>query len=211
MDPFATAAEMAAALRERRVSARELAEAALGRIDAVDESLNAYRTVRREAALAEAEEAQRRLDEGDESPLLGIPIALKDNVDQAGEVTTFGTAAYGPPAREDAELVKRIHRAGMVVVGRTLLPELAIHPFTESETWGATRNPWALDRTPGGSSGGSAAAVAAGTAPIGQASAGGGSIRFPAAACHLFGLKPQRGRVSLLPDPEHWAGLSVAG
>ena len=211
MDPFAPAAEMASALRAGDVSARELAERACARIDRVDGPINAFRCVRRERALAEADAAQARIDAGESGPLLGIPVALKDNVDQQGEVTTFGTGAYGEAASHDSELARRMREAGMVVVGRTHLPELAIHPFTESTTWGATRNPWSLAHTPGGSSGGSAAAVAAGVVPIGQAGDGGGSIRLPAANCHLFGLKPQRGRVSLMPDAEHWAGLSVAG
>jgi amidase len=211
MDPFATAEEMRAALREGTVSARGLAEQAIARIDAVDGPLHAFRTVRRERALEEADAVQARLDAGDDAPLLGVPIAMKDDTDQVGEATTYGTAAYEGTAHEDAEITRRIKEAGMVIVGRTLLPELAIHPFTESMTWGATRNPWAPDRTPGGSSGGSAAAVAAGVVPIGTAGDGGGSIRLPAGNCHLFGLKPQRGRVSLKPDAEHWTGLSVKG
>jgi amidase len=211
MDPFAPAHELAAALRAGETTAVALAEEALERIERLDPQINAYRIVRREAALREAGEAQRRLDGDDPSPLLGIPIALKDNVQQAGEISTFGTAAAGEkPETEDAVLVQRLRAAGAVVIGRTHLPEFAIHPMTESVAWGATRNPWALDRTPGGSSGGSAAAVAAGTVPIGHATDGGGSIRFPASCCHLFGLKPQRGRVSLMPDADHWNGLSTA-
>ena len=108
-------------------------------------------------------------------------------------------------------MVRRLREAGAIVVGKTLLPELAICGFTESATWGVTRNPWDPQRTPGGSSGGSAAAVAAGLVPIASASDGAGSIRIPAACCGLFGLKPQRGRVSLAPDLEHWNGLSVNG
>jgi amidase len=143
--------------------------------------------------------------------LLGVPIALKDNVDVAGEVTTHGTSAYGEPAHDDAEIVKRLRGAGAVILGKTLLPELAIYPWTESATFGATRNPWDLNTTVGGSSGGSGAAVAAGLAAAGMASDGGGSIRIPAACCGLFGLKPQRGRVSLMPYSELWHGLSVFG
>ncbi len=115
------------------------------------------------------------------------------------------------PAKEDAEIVRRLRAAGAIPIGKTHLPELAICGFTESATWGVTRNPWNLDRSPAGSSGGSAAAVAAGLASFATASDGAGSIRYPAANCRIFGLKPQRGRVSLMPDAEHWHGLSVAG
>jgi amidase len=164
-----------------------------------------------ERALAEAAQADARRRGDDERPLLGVPVAIKDNIDIAGETTTHGTSAYGAPATEDAEIVKRLRAAGAVIIGKTLLPELAIYPWTESATFGSTRNPWDTTATTGGSSGGSAAAVAAGLAPAGMASDGGGSIRIPAACCGLFGLKPQRGRVSLMPDPEHWHGLSVLG
>jgi amidase len=108
-------------------------------------------------------------------------------------------------------MVRRLRQAGAIVVGKTTTPEYAIWPFTETPTWGKTRNPWDLERTPGGSSGGSAAAVAAGLVAAATASDGGGSIRIPAACCGLFGLKPQRGRVSLAPHGEHWHGLSVNG
>jgi amidase len=140
-----------------------------------------------------------------------VPIALKDNHDLAGEVTTNGTDGFPDPAGADAEMVRRLREAGAIVVGKTHLPELAICGFTESATWGVTRNPWDPQRSPGGSSGGSAAAVAAGLVPIASASDGGGSIRIPASSCGLFGLKPQRGRVSLAPLVSHWNGLSVNG
>jgi amidase len=183
----------------------------LERIERLDPQINSYRVVMSERALADADQADARRRGDDERPLLGVPIAVKDNVDVAGEVTTHGTNAYGEPAREDAEIVKRLRAAGAVVLGKTLLPELAIYPWTESATFGATRNPWDVNTTVGGSSGGSGAAIAAGLAAAGLASDGGGSIRIPAACCGLFGLKPQRGRVSLMPYPEHWYGLSVFG
>jgi amidase len=138
-------------------------------------------------------------------------VAIKDGTDVAGEVTTNGTRAYGKAAAEDAEVVKRLRAAGAIGIGKTHLPELGIWGFTESSTWGITRNPWNPDRTPGGSSGGSAAAVVAGLVGAALASDGGGSIRIPAACCGLFGLKPQRGRVSLVPRRDQWHGLSVLG
>jgi amidase len=208
---FAGAARQAEMVRAGEISPRELVELCLERIGRLDQELNAFRVVLGEQALAEADQAGGRLGAGDRRPLLGVPVAIKDNVDVSGQVTTHGTAAHWGPATEDAEIVRRLRAAGAIVIGKTLLPELAIHPFTESITFGATRNPWNRDRSPGGSSGGSAAAVAAGMVGIGSASDGGGSIRIPAACCNLFGLKPQRGRVSLMPDPQHWYGLSVAG
>ncbi|HET9162604.1 MAG TPA: amidase [Solirubrobacterales bacterium] len=208
---FAGAARQAEMVRAGKVSPRELVQLSLDRIERLDPQLNAFRKVFAEKALLEAEQAEARLRGGDERPLLGVPIALKDNHDLAGELTTNGTDAYPDPAAADSEMVRRLREAGGIVVGKTLLPELAICGFTESATWGVTRNPWDPQRTPGGSSGGSAAAVAAGLVPIASASDGAGSIRIPAASCGLFGLKPQRGRVPMAPDLEHWNGLSVNG
>jgi amidase len=208
---FAGLAKQAELIRAGDVSSRELVELYLERIDRLDPQLNAYRVVMAERALTDAGQADARKRGDDDRPLLGVPVAVKDNIDVAGELTTHGTNAYGEPAREDAEIVKRLRAAGAVIVGKTHLPELAIFPWTESATFGATRNPWELNSTTGGSSGGSAAAVAAGLAAAAMASDGGGSIRIPAACCGLFGLKPQRGRVSLMPDSEHWYGLSVFG
>jgi amidase len=208
---FAGLAKQAALVRAGEVSSRELVELYLERIARIDPELNCYRVVLAERALAEADQADSRRAAGDERPLLGVPVAVKDNVDVAGEVTTVGTAAHGPPAVADAELVRRLRGAGCVILGKTTLPELAITGTTEGPAFGVTRNPWNLDRTPGGSSGGSGAAVAAGLAAAGHATDGAGSIRIPAACCGLFGLKPQRGRVPLGPDDGHWNGLSVAG
>ena len=198
-------------VRAGDVSPTELVQLYLDRIARVDPQLNAFRVVLAERAMVEAEQAEARLRAGDERPLLGVPIALKDNQDLAGELTCNGTDAYPDPAVADDEMVRRLREAGAIVLGKTHLPELAICGFTESATWGVTRNPWDAQRTPGGSSGGSAAAVAAGLVPIASASDGAGSIRIPAASCGLFGLKPQRGRVSLAPFAEHWNGLSVNG
>lgn len=198
-------------VRAGEVSPAELVKLCLERISRLDPQLNSFRAVFPERALLEAEQAEARLRSGDRRPLLGVPIALKDEVDLAGELTTRGTDAFPEPAAADSEMVRRLREAGAIVVGKTLLPELAICGFTESATWGVTRNPWNPQRTPGGSSGGSAAAVAAGLVPIASASDGAGSIRIPAASCGLFGLKPQRGRVSLQPHVEHWNGLSANG
>ena len=200
-----------ALLREGRLSAVALLELCLARIDRLDGRLNAFRTVFRERALAEARAADDGRAAGDDRPLLGVPVAVKDSVDVAGHAPAMGTASPQPVAAADAEQVRRLRAAGAVVVGTTHLPELALWPFTESQTWGATRNPWSTGHTAGGSSGGSAAAVASGMVPVATASDGGGSIRIPAAACGLVGLKPQRGRVPLAPHVEHWHGLSVAG
>jgi amidase len=208
---FAGPLRQAQLIRDGEISPRELVEVYLDRIERINPELNAFRIVLAERALTEAKQAARRKASQDR-PLLGVPFAIKDNHDLTGEVTTHGTGAYDrTPAADDAEIVRRLRAAGAIPIGKTLLPELAIWPFTESATWGATRNPWDLDRTPAGSSGGSAAAVAAGLASFATASDGGGSIRLPAANCRVFGLKPQRGRVSLMPDSEHWHGLSVAG
>jgi amidase len=208
---YAGLARQAELIRAGEISARELTEACLARIDRLDPVLNAFRVVWPERVLAEADQADARRRGGEERPLLGVPIAIKDNVDVAGEVTPAGTGAYGPPATDDAEIVRRLRAAGASLLGKTHLPELALWPFTESATWGVTRNPWDLGRTPGGSSGGAGAAVAGGLVGVAQASDGAGSIRIPAACCGLFGLKPQRDRVPLAPDLEHWYGLSVYG
>jgi amidase len=204
-------ARQAELVRAGEVSSRELVELYLERIERLDPRLNSFRTVMVDSALAEADRADARRSAGEELPLLGVPVAIKDGVDVAGEVTTHGTDAVEAPAAEDAEMVRRLRGAGAIVIGKTNLPELAAHGFTESKRWGITRNPWNHGRTPGGSSGGSAAAVAAGLVGAASASDGAGSIRIPATNCCLFGLKPQRGRISLAPDREHWHGMSVNG
>jgi amidase len=208
---FAGAARQAEMVRAKEVSPRELVELYLERIERIDPGLNAYRTGLEEQALSEADAAGERLASGEEAPLLGVPVAIKDNIDYAGEITAHGTGAYGEPATADSHVVRKLREAGAIVIGKTNLPELAIYGFTESPTWGDTRNPWDPSRTCGGSSGGSGVATAAGLCAIAHATDGAGSIRYPAAYCGLFGLKPQRNRVSLSPDREHWHGLSVSG
>ena len=208
---FAGAARQAEMVRAGEVSPSELVRLHLDRIRRLDPQLNSFRVLFEERALLEAEQAEARLRAGDERPLLGVPIAIKDEIDVAGEVNTHGTDAFAAPATADSEVVRRLREAGAIVVGLTLLPELAICGFTESATYGVTRNPWNPQRTPAGSSGGSAAAVAAGLVPIASAGDGAGSIRLPAASCGLFGLKPSRGRVSLAPQLDGWRGLAVEG
>ena len=196
-------------LKSREVSSRELTELYLERITKFDPTLNSYRVVWGEWALEQADAADKQLGSSREGPLLGVPIAVKDTLDVKGDVTMLGTAAYDQTAEVNSILVDRLHEAGAVILGKTNLPELAIHGFTESKTFGITRNPWNPERTTGGSSGGSAAAVAAGLAAMAHASDGAGSIRYPSAHCGLFGLKPQRDRVPI--DAEHWYGMSVNG
>ena len=209
---FAGAARQTELLREGALGTRELVELCLRRIERFDPQLNAFRVVDAEGALEQADAAQRRLDAGDAAPLLGVPVAVKDNLDVAGFDTRHGLGAIPAPAGADAEAVRRLRAAGAVIIGKTNLPELAAWGhMTESAAYGPTRNPWDPSRTTCGSTGGGAAAVAAGMAPLALGSDGGGSIRLPASACGLFGLKPQRGRISLAPDEDHWHGLTVLG
>ncbi|OEV07483.1 amidase, partial [Streptomyces nanshensis] len=181
------------------------------RIAAAQPALNAFRRVRGEAALAEADAADRQLARGERLPLLGVPVAVKDDVDVAGEPTAFGCPGDFPPKAADSEAVRRLRAAGAVIVGKTNSPELGQWPFTEGPAFGETRNPWNLEHTPGGSSGGSAAAVAEGLVPAALGSDGAGSIRIPAAWSHLVGIKPQRGRISTMPEPEAFKGITVFG
>jgi amidase len=209
---FAGVRRQAEMVRSGEVSSRELVELYLERIERLQPRLNCFSKVMGERALVDAQQADARRGAHEDRPLLGVPMAVKDVHDVIGEVTTHGTAAHdGKPATADSELVRRIRAAGAVIVGKTTTPELAIMCDTESLNFGVTRNPWDTDRSPGGSSGGSGAAVAAGLCAAATASDGAGSIRYPAANNGLFGLKPTRGRVSLSPYDDHWHGLSVNG
>jgi amidase len=194
---FRPATELAALVRSGELGAGELVEASLRRIEELEPTINAFTFVAAESALAAAE----RIGAGDPRPFAGVPIAVKDNRPVAGMPITMCSDLFGDlVADHDAFLVRRLREAGFVIVGKTALPEMGILPTTESRRFGPTRNPWGLDRTPGGSSGGSAAAVAAGMVPVAHGNDGGGSIRIPAACCGLVGLKPSRGRVSVGPD-----------
>jgi amidase len=209
---LAGAAEQARLVRAGEVTARELVEATLARIAQLNPTLNAYRSVLAERALIEADQADGRRGAGDDSrPLLGVPVAIKDDVDVAGEPTAWGTAAHAGPVARDAEVVRRLRAAGAIVVGKTLVPELTMLPATDTTTFGSARNPYDLTRTPGGSSGGSAAAMAAGLCGVALGSDGAGSIRNPSAWTGLFGLKPTRDRVPVAPHDDAWQGLSVNG
>jgi amidase len=208
---FAGAAEQARRLAAGTITAPELLECYLDRIARLDPQLRAYRIVLADSARQEAGLAQDRLNAGERLPLLGVPIAIKDDVDVAGATTTYGTAAHGPAPTRDAEVVRRLRDAGAVIIGKTAVPEMTIWPFTETVSYGATRNPWNTDYTPGGSSGGSGAAVAAGLAAMALGSDGMGSIRIPSTWCGLFGIKPQRDRVPMTPHDDAWNGLSVNG
>jgi amidase len=208
---FAGAAQQAKMLAAGEITAPELLELYLDRISRLDPLLRSFRVVLADSARREAGTAQDRLNAGERLPLLGVPIAIKDDVDVAGEVTTYGSAAHGPALTEDAEVVRRLRAAGAVIIGKTAVPELMLWPFTETLAFGATRNPWHTDYTPGGSSGGSAAAVAAGLAAMALGSDGMGSIRIPSTWCGLFGIKPQRDRVPMAPHDDGWQGLSVNG
>nr|WP_237748357.1 amidase [Nocardia brasiliensis] len=203
--------DLAAAIADGTISSAAAVGAALDRIDAAQSTLNAFRIVRRTHALAEAAAADARLAAGERLPLLGVPVAVKDDTDIAGEPTAFGCGGTFPPKTEDAESVRRLRAAGAVIVGKTNTCELGQLPFTSAAAFGHTRNPWAADRTPGGSSGGSAAAVAAGLVPAALGSDGAGSIRIPAAWTNLVGIKPQRGRISTWPHAEAFYGLTVNG
>lgn len=207
---YAGLATQAHMIASGEISSHELTETVLARITRLNPALNAFRTVLTDAALAEAKQCDD-VPAAERGPLHGVPIAIKDEVDVAGEVTTFGGLANRTPAAADAEVVRRLRAAGAVIVGKTLMPEFGQWPFTESAAFGATRNPWDTTRTPGGSSGGSAAAVAAGMIAAALGGDGGGSIRIPSACCGLFGLKPQRGRVSTAPHSDLWLTLGTAG
>ncbi|WP_035125834.1 amidase [Conexibacter woesei] len=189
--------ELAAMVRSGELTARELVQASLDRIEALNPTLNAFVDVFGEDALAEADQIRP----GDPRPFAGVPIAIKNNRAVAGRRLTFAANLIGDfVAPYDHNVVLRLKAAGFIVVGTTTLPEWGILPTTETARFGATRNPWDQSRTPGGSSGGSAAAVASGMVPIAHANDGGGSTRIPAACCGLVGLKPQRGRISTAPE-----------
>ncbi|HXW58732.1 MAG TPA: amidase [Solirubrobacteraceae bacterium] len=193
---FRPAGELAAMVRGGELSSAELVQASLERIEELNPQVNAFVDVDEQGALATAEQVRP----GDERPFAGVPIAIKNNRAVRGLRLTYGCALLREHvAGHDDAIVRRVREAGFVIVGTTTLPEFAIMPVSEARLFGPTRNPWDLQRTPGGSSGGAGAAVAAGMVPVAQGSDGGGSIRIPAACCGLVGLKASRGRISPAP------------
>ncbi|HEU4978334.1 MAG TPA: amidase [Solirubrobacteraceae bacterium] len=209
---YAGAARQAQLIADGEVSSRELVQATLDRIERLQPELNAYRIVYAERALVQADQADSRRRAGERRPLLGVPVAIKDDADIAGEVTAWGSEAHGGPKEQDSEVVTRLRQAGAILIGKTNVPELTIWPFTETRAFGITRNPWSREHTPGGSSGGSGAAVAAGLCGVALGSDGAGSIRIPASFCGLFGIKPTRDTISLAPDHiDGWNGMNHYG
>jgi aspartyl-tRNA(Asn)/glutamyl-tRNA(Gln) amidotransferase subunit A len=210
-----TVAEIAEQVTTRAISAREVVQAALDRIDRYDDELGAFVAVDGDSALADAAAIDARIAGGEDvGALAGVPLAVKDLEDATGFVTSRGSAAYvgGPPAGGDSALVERLRAAGCVVVGKTNTPEFGWKADTVNDVFGATHNPWSLERSAGGSSGGSAAALAAGLVPLATGSDGGGSIRIPASATGLTGFKPSLGRVPTGgPEPPGWPTLSTRG
>ena len=197
---FASALELAARVRAHEVSPAELTALYLERIERLDPQLNAYVTVVDEPA------APR------DGPFHGVPIPIKDLNETAGIRTTYSCKAFARNVPDfDASVVRKIRDAGFTIIGKTNTPEFGTIAMTESELNGDCRNPWDVSRTPGGSSGGAAAAVAAGLAPVAHASDGGGSIRIPASCCGLFGMKPSRGRISPAPFVSGSLGLGTSG
>jgi len=208
--PSDSALELAAALRRRELSAVELLDACLGAVDQRDGDLNAVIWRNDEEARAAAAEADRRLASGGQAPFLGVPLPIKDLTPVAGWPVTFGSNGAPAGVSEESELVvDALVAAGFVLCGRTNTPEFGLITAAENSRFGITRNPWDPSRTPGGSSGGAAAAVAGGLFPLAHANDGGGSIRIPASYCGLVGLKPSRGRVPRLA--QSWMGAVVEG
>ena len=207
--------DLAAQVRSGGRSAAELVDQALAAIAAHNPTINAFVAVDEGRARAAADAVDAKVAAGeDPGPLAGIPLGVKDLEDAAGYVTTHGSVAYAdrPPAAQDSALVARLVAAGCVVVGKTNTPELGWKPDTENPLFGATRNPWNFEHTAGGSSGGSAAAIASGMVPLATGSDGGGSLRIPSSACGLSGMKPSLGRVpSGGPYPPDWQNLSTKG
>jgi amidase len=210
LGPTSTALELAEGLRGRELSSVELLEACLAAVDERNPQLNAVIWRNDQEARAAATEADRRLAAGDPAPFLGVPLPIKDLTPVAGWPVTYGSRGAPDGVSDEGELVvDALVRAGFVLCGRTNTPEFGVITVAENSRYGISRNPWDTDRSPGGSSGGAAAAVAGGMFPIAHANDGGGSIRIPASYCGLVGLKPSRGRVPRLA--QSWLGAVVEG
>ncbi|GAA1480602.1 amidase [Gordonia sinesedis] len=215
VDPPPGVTETAARVADGTTTAAAEVDAALRRIARHDPVLRSFTTVFDDDARRDAAALDAAMSDAAPGPLHGVPIAIKDDTDVAGVVTSHGGRAFTTPAPADADIVARLRSAGAIPVGKTAVPELCIWPFTETRTFGITRNPWSPTDGPplsaAGSSGGSAAAVAAGLVPAATGGDGGGSIRLPAAWTGLFGLKMGAGRVSSAPHDELWRGLGQLG
>ena len=211
--PWRSALELAAAIRTKQLSPVELAEALLARIDALNPRLNAFCLVTADVALRAAREAEIAVVKGEPiGPLHGVPLSIKDVIFTRGVRTTGGSQLFAEAVpEEDAIAVARLRAAGAVMLGKTNTSELGHKALTDNPLLGVTRNPWNLELTPGGSSGGAAAAVASGLGPVALGTDGGGSIRIPAAFCDVYGLKPSWGRVPQYPTFPGWEHLSVTG
>jgi amidase len=210
---FLSARELARRIRERELSAREVTEAHLARIETVNPRVNAIVTLTAERALREADEADALLASGTEPPpLLGLPVAHKDTHETAGVRTTSGSPLLADHVPDRDELViERMRAAGTVMLGKTNVPEFAAGSHTFNPVFGTTRNPYDLSRSAGGSSGGAAAALAAGLQPLADGSDMGGSLRNPASFCNVVGLRPSPGRVPTWPAEAAWATMAVQG
>lgn len=210
LGPTSSAVDLAAALRARELSAVELLDACLAMVDDRNPELNAVVWRDDEAARAAARDADSRLAAGDDAPFLGVPIPIKDLTPVAGWPLTFGSKGAPAGVGEESELVvESLLAAGFVLCGRTNTPEFGTITVAENDRFGPSRNPWDTSRSPGGSSGGAAAAVAGGMFPIAHANDGGGSIRIPSAYCGLVGLKSSRGRIPR--RAQAWMGAVVEG
>ena len=198
---YKSALELAELIRSKYLSPVELMEETLRRIEAVNPALNVFVAMRAEQAMEEAKVLGERMASGiDPGPLAGIPVGVKDLEDVRGMVTSFGSIPYKDNVvHQDSVQVARLRSAGAIIVGKTNTPEFGFTGFTKNRLYGVTRNPWNRERTPGGSSGGAAAAIAAGMIPLSTGSDAGGSIRIPASYSGCFGLKPSYGRIPLGP------------
>lgn len=207
-----SAVELLSAYKKGKLSPVEVVKTLLARIDDINPKINAFVTRTNEMALSAAKESEKAFQKGEPRPLEGVPVAIKDNAFTKGVRTTFGSKMYQNfvPDR-DAILVERLKNAGAVILGKTNLPEFGLIGITDNLVFGKTVNPWNLNRTSGGSSGGSAAAVAAGLCPVAHGNDGGGSIRIPSSFCGVFGLKPSFGRIPTYPHLPGWETLTHEG
>ena len=198
---YMPARELVHLIKSKELTPKEVMEETLGRIEALNPALNAFVSLHAEASMEEAEKLTEHIATGKQcGPLAGIPIGVKDLEDAKGFVTSFGSTPFKENvAVADSMQVARLKAAGAIVIGKTNTPEFGFTGFTKNRLYGVTRNPWNRERTPGGSSGGSAAAVTAGMVPIATGSDAGGSIRIPASYSGCFGIKPSFGRVPLGP------------